>query len=301
MVGEGRLMMKLFIVEEVMARAMRWMRALALVVGLSSPIALFGAEAEGTQGLTPAGSTAATPTTVSSTAQDFELEKLRLEKEKLQLEIEKLKLQSATGAVAPAIQPAQGGVWKSAKEAKRAFLDQFLQEYSERAKEVAQQRKDEGDLLVLDFMNAEVWYRGTRYGIHEWEMLVGNQEGWKLGKDVLMRDATGKARVSYECKNVTLLRYDGRKRGILTFLAPASDGDFRMVTPEGLSFESRQEDLRNAFKNEYLEYEGQKRNKGQMTLRYKRKMSWQFADKLEVRFDVDGKMRELRYGVLDER
>jgi hypothetical protein len=59
--------------------------------------------------------------------------------------------------------------------------------------------------------------------------------------------------------------------------------------------------VRNAFKNEYFDFDRQKRDKKGMQLRYIHKLSWQFDDKVELSFGPDAKMANLRYGVLDER
>jgi hypothetical protein len=224
----------------------------------------------------------------------MELEKLRLEKEKLELEVEKLKLQATLG---PSTETKKE---KPSKADKKELLEKFQSDYSAQAQTLAQQHKDEADLMVLDLVNSEIWYKGTRYGIHEWESLAGNQ-GWKLSKRVDSRDSGGHARYLYRYLNNSLLRYEGRNRGVWTFQAPSKDGDFRFLTPEGLSFTSLQEDVRNAFKNDYFEFERQKRDKHGMLLRYVHKVNWQFDDKLEVSFGLDGKMSGLRYGVLDER
>lgn len=230
----------------------------------------------------------------SMSSQEMELEKLRLEKEKLELEVEKLKLQATLG---PSTEVKNE---KRLKADKKEDLEKFQSDYSAQAKALSQQHKEEADLFVMDFVNSELWYKGTRYGIHEWESLVGNQ-GWKLSSRVDGRDPSGHARNLYSYRNVSLLRYEGRKRGVLTFKVPIADGDFRFLTPEGVSFASLQEDVRNAFKNEYFDFDRQKRDKQGIRLRYTHKLSWQFDDKVEVSFGPDAKMNDLRYGVLDER
>lgn len=231
-------------------------------------------------------------------SQDLEIEKLRLEKEKLQLEVEKLKLEATVG-VRPAVSetPATG---TSNKKTKDADLDAIRSDYSLKAKDIALLHKDEADLLVLDALNAEVWYRGTPYGIYEWDALVEDQ-GWKPTKSLEGRDPGGRARNKVGYRNVSLLRYEGRKAGILTFDAPKGESDFKLLTPEGWSFQSAQEDVRGAFRNEFMKFDRQKRDKKGLVLRYNHKNKWGFDEKMEVAFDRDGHMTQLRYGVLDER
>lgn len=225
--------------------------------------------------------------------QEMELEKLRLEKEKLGLEVEKLKLEAAVGHSTTTKEV------KRSKTEKREDLEKFQSDYSAQAQALAQQHKDEADILVGDFVNSELWYKGTRYGMNEWESLAGNQ-GWKVSTSLDSRDPGGHARKLRSYRNVSLLRYESRERGILVFKAPANEGDFRLLTPENLSFASAQEDVRNSFKNEYFKFDKQKRNKNGIVLRYVHNSSLQFDDKIEISFDKAGKMNGIRYGVLDE-
>jgi hypothetical protein len=233
------------------------------------------------------------PTTVTLSQQEMELEKLRLEKEKLELEVEKLKLQATLGP--STVTKAE----KLSDSEKQANSEKFQTGYSTQAQTLAQQHKDEADLLVADFVNSELWYKGTRYGMNEWESLAGNQ-GWKVSTSLDSRDPGGHARKLRSYRNVSLLRYESRERGILVFKAPANEGDFRLLTPENLSFASAQEDVRNSFKNEYFKFDKQKRNKNGIVLRYVHNSSLQFDDKIEISFDKAGKMTGIRYGVLDE-
>jgi hypothetical protein len=235
----------------------------------------------------------AAPTAVSASQQEMDIEKLRLENQKLELEVEKMKLQATLGPSAytkPERQPTTD---------KRDNVEKFQAGYSDQAQSLAQQHQSETDLLVTDFVNSELWYQGTRYGIHEWEALAGNQ-GWKVSTILNGRDPGGHARNLYSYRNVSLLRYEGRKRGVLILKAPIGEGDFRILTPEGLSFASPPEDVRNTLKNEYFDFDAQKRNKKGISLRYIHKMKRQFADKIEISFDKNSKMTDIRYGVLDE-
>jgi hypothetical protein len=236
---------------------------------------------------------AAFETPSAASPQEMELEKLRLEKEKLELEVEKLKLEATVG---PSTSTKEV---KRSKADKRDDLEKFQSGYSTQAQALAQRHKDEADLLVVDFVNSELWYKGTRYGIHEWDALAANQ-GWKVSASLDGRDSSGHARNLHGYRNVSLLRYEGRKRGVLILKAPMGERDFRILTPEGLSFASVQEDVRNTLKNEYFDFDAQKRNKKGVALRYVHKLNWQFDDKIEISFDKDGKMTDIRYGVLDE-
>ena len=266
---------------EAVGKSLRWVLGWVIAFGLLKPLAVFGADV--------------TAVPSQSTSQEFELEKMRLENQKLGLEVEKLRLQATVGAASSENEKKQ----KPSKTDKKEALEVFQTEYSKQAQNLAQQHQSETDLLVADFVNSELWYQGTRYGIHEWEALAGNQ-GWKVSTILNGRDPGGHARNLYGYRNVSLLRYEGRKRGVLILKAPIGEGDFRILTPEGLSFASSPESVRNTLKNEYFDFDAQKRSKKGIALRYVHKLKWQFDDKIEISFDKDGKMTDIRYGVLDE-
>jgi hypothetical protein len=236
----------------------------------------------------------AAPVTKSADETSLEIEKLRLEKANLELEVEKLRLQAALNAATPVANQ------KLSKEEKKEALENFQLDYSKQAQVLAQQHKEEADLLLLDFVNSEIWFKGTRYGVHEWDSLCENQ-GWKLRKTLDVRAPNGQGRFIYNHQNISLSRYEGRKRGVLMLKAPSGEGDLRLMTPEGLSFVSTQEDVRNGFRNGTIVFDRQKKQGKGMLLRYVHPQKWQFADKLEISFDKDAKMSLIRYGVLDER
>ncbi len=229
-------------------------------------------------------------------SQDFELEKLRLEKQKLELEVEKMRLQTGANAQSAAPPKREKSYDKNLRKIEQ---EELRRESFKQSQALAQQHKDEADLLVVDFTNGQVWYKGVPYGAYEWEMLAENQ-GWKVQTTVVARDVGGHARKLYRYQNGSILRYEGRDRGIWTLEAPASDGDLRVLMTENLSFQSRQEDFRSQFTNGYLVFEKQRRDKNGMMLRYKQGGLWKFAEKLEVYFDKDGRMSKIRYGILDE-
>jgi hypothetical protein len=82
---------------------------------------------------------------------------------------------------------------------------------------------------------------------------------------------------------------------------PKNEGDLRFLAPEGISFDSGQGDVRNAYQSLYFKYDGQSKRDGLTVLRYKHSRGLAFADKLEFLFDNEGNMVKFRYGVLDEK
>ncbi len=271
-------------------KTFRWAMPLFLVLGAWGSVGAARAQDAQTTG---------TPTVhkTGKDASDPELEKLRLQKETLELEVEKLKLQATM-----TVQSGTEGKYspRETKEEKNEKIDQFQADYSKKAEDLAKAHRDEEALLVLDLVNGEVWHHGTRYGINEWNALVEGR-GWKVRKVLDGRDPSGHERNRYSFRNVYLLKYENRSRGVFDLKAGSSADDFNFLTPEGISLKSGQEDVRNAFQNAYFQYDKQYRSKNGVVLRYKHKVKWNFDDKMEIAFDRDGRMVEIRYGVLDER
>ena len=82
--------------------------------------------------------------------------------------------------------------------------------------------------------------------------------------------------------------------------APQKAGDFQVMTPEGISFDSTDGDARNAFQGLYFNYDGQSDKDGLNYIKYKHSRGLAFDDLLEVYFNKPGKIVRLRYGVLGE-
>lgn len=234
------------------------------------------------------------------TASDLEMEKKQLEIERLQLENEKLKLDMEKMKFQGTQTP-----WAEKKEEsqnndkKKEQMEAFQADATKKAQDAAQKNKDTADLLVVDFANGEGWYKGVRYGLNEIFTLAEDQK-WPISKKVESRKISGTARNLYAVKNLTLLRYEDMSRGIVKLDSPQKEGDLRILTPDGISFDSGVGDVRNAFQNVYFSYEGQDKRDGLRVLRYNHDNGLGFADKLEVLIDKEGKIKSIRYGVLDE-
>jgi hypothetical protein len=222
--------------------------------------------------------------------QKLELERLQLENEKLQMELDRMKAEKSRAVTAGKAAPTP-----TTKEE----LASFQKDESKKVEDLAKADKDQDDLFVFDFVNSELWYKGTRYYVHEFYDMAGDQ-GWKISNKVYEYNPSGYARRLYRYKNVTLLKYDGAKRGIFTWTAPKESGDFRFTTPEGVTSDSGTEDIRNDFQSVYFEFDGQKRKDKNEVLRYKHSRGLDFADRLEFTLDPQGRLLQIRYGALDE-
>jgi len=250
---------------------------------------------------------------VALTAADLEIEKkqleverLQLENEKLKLEMEKLKLQSteSSGNSGSTSVDNNNSSKSSAsdnsgatKEEKEAY---FLKDVSKKTQDLAEKNKDAEDLLVLDLVNAEGWYKGVRYGLHDLFSLAEDQK-WPMSKKVDGRKSSGIARNLYSIKNFTLLRYEDRDRGILEFYPPKKEEDLKILTTDGVTFDSSVGDVRNAFQSIYFTYDGQEDRDGDKVLRYVHGRGLSFSDRMEIIVNKEGKIKVIRYGVLDER
>jgi hypothetical protein len=263
----------------------RWMLVLTLT----------GAVGDTTQGFTQ-GNTLTPAVSVSTLEKEkkkLELDRLQLENEKLKFEIEKMKLQ-ATAVPNPDKKE------KSQKQGNDKEDAQIFQaDASKKAEDLAKKNKEKVDLLILDFANAEVWHHGVRYSLHEFYSL-SQDEKWPIEKRVDGRKPNGYPRYLYRVHNVLLRRYQDMDRGIIEIKPPIKEGDFNILTPEGISFNSSIGDIRTAFQSLYFSYDGQDERGSLKALKYKHSKGLSFSDKLEFLFDQDGKMAQIRYGVLDE-
>jgi hypothetical protein len=237
--------------------------------------------------------TPSAPVSTQIEQEKLEIEKLKLENEKMQLEMEKMTLQATQTAVPVQTSPTPKG---DVKEDVKVYQS----EASQKAEELAKANKDKENLLVLDLVNGEVWNKGIRYNIHELYTLAEDR-GWKMTKSLNERDVAGHARTLYKFRNTSLLKYENRDMGIFKVTAPSGTDDFDFLTPDGISFSSSTGDVRNAFQSMYFTYDREEHQGRFNVLRYNHSRGLAFSDKLEVGFDRDGKMAELRYGVLDEK
>lgn len=229
-------------------------------------------------------------TTPPDEKRKLELERLQLENDRLKLEVEKLKFE-ATKVIFGKTEPKKEDV-KKVMENQRVTM-------TRKAETLAKENKNKVNVLVLDFMNSEIWHHGVRYSIHELSDLM--EEGhWKMDRHVAERSSGGNPRYLYRLKNISLLKYDGQKKGILTLLPNKKEDDFQMITPEGTTLDSLVGEIRNAYQNGYFSYEGEKEEGKLKILKYIHKVEWNFSDRLEYAFDHEGKLANIRYGVLDE-
>lgn len=223
--------------------------------------------------------------------QQLEIERLKLENERLKLELEKMSLQATQTVVVEK---------KDTKEQEKEEMESSLRQQSEKATSLAKENKDKENLLILDFVHGEAWHRGTQYSVHGiYDM--AEDEKLKMKKYLDKRDMNGDERNYYIIQNLSLLRYRQRPRGIFSLKAPARDTDFHILTVEGVSFDSTMSDVRNAYGNGFFKYDGESNQDKLKFLKYKYSgdfFTW--PDKLEFGFDKDGKLMEIRYGVLDE-
>ena len=220
------------------------------------------------------------------------MEKLELENEKLKLQVDKLQFQ-ATQTAAPASSPVTH-VETIQKEIEVLKLDS-----SRKAAVLAQSGKDQGNLLVLDFVNAEVWTKGVRYSLWQPESMAEDNQ-WDVEKRLDKIGPDGDRRYLWRLKNLSWLCYEGRRRGIVTLLAPTGPGDFSFAMPEGLSLDSAVGDVRNSYPDAYFAIDGEKKEGTVRVLKFIHRVDFDFSDRLEFGFDKRGKMVKIRYGVLDE-
>ncbi len=223
--------------------------------------------------------------------QKLELEKMKLENEKLQLELNQIKSQAIQ---APTPVPTKK------EKADKAEIEAFQLDESKKAEALAKDNKDKEDLLILDLVNSEVWFKGTRYSLHEVNNLVTDQ-GWKMSKKIEAYSSWGRPRRLYVYQNLTLLKYDGNEKGIVTLSQPQKAGDLRFLTTNNISFDSKSSEVRDSFPNLFYKFDGQGEKDKQKVLKYNHSRGLSFDDRIEVLFDQQDKMTEIRCGVLGER
>ena len=252
--------------------------------------------------LAPLMAKAQTPTEGTNTDSfAIQQEKDKIELEKLQLEDAelKLKLMKAQAELSPVPTPTAQPSHNSDQD-KQVLEDLKLAE-SKKAEELAKTNEDKADLFILDLVNSEVWYKGVRYSAYEFNNLAADQ-GWTVAKKVDVRDPQGHARFLYNYQNISMVKYENRDRGVFFMKAPSKPGDMDFITPEGLSFASSNGDVRTNTENGYFVYDSQDEEKNQKVLKYRQGGSLlNFNEQLEFWFDRQGKMTQVRYGVLSER
>jgi hypothetical protein len=230
------------------------------------------------------------------------IELLKLENENLKL---KLQLKNQEAIPVPAsvptavttLQPTPTAT--STPKPKTEEADQ-LREESRKVSELAKAHKGDTGLLVIDPMNGEIWYKGARFRSGDFTDLA-EQENWKYTSKVVAMNGQSRARHLYQCKNISLLIYDGEEKGVLSIKAPQDPGDLDFLTSEALSFKSASTDVRDADFLDFFHYDGTDKRDGNNVLKYKHDRFLAFGDEVEFFFTHEDKMTQFRFGPLGEK
>lgn len=218
----------------------------------------------------------------------LENERMKLENERMQLEIEKMRIQNTQEKP------------ESSKKDRKENAEDFLKAMAKKSAEMAKEHAEDATRMVLDFNNGEVWYKGIRHSIHDLPELY-DHEGWEYKKRVAKRNANGVGRMLYAHRNISLLRYEGRDRGVFVWERPQEGEGLLFITPEGVEPGSAYGNYRNLFENDVYHYDKQKKKKKMRILKFKNpKGFFRFDDKLNFWFDGDDKLARIEWGVLDE-
>ncbi len=170
---------------------------------------------------------------------------------------------------------------------------------AKKSEELAKAGENKENLLVLDWINGEIWNKGARFSMTKLYDLA-QARGWPVQKTLKKRSPDGRARWHYQIRNMSLTRYQDRSRGIFEIQIPSKPDDFEIVTTEGINFQSSAGDTRADLENIYFDFEGQEDIGTERILKFKRSQDLDFDDKLEISFSASGRITSLRYGVLDE-
>jgi hypothetical protein len=228
-------------------------------------------------------------------------EKEKIELEKLQLEDAQLKLKliQAQQQLSPMPTPTPQPVVNNSDQAKKALEDLKIAE-SKKAEALAKEAKEKTDVFILDLVNNEIWYKGVRYGMFEFQNLAADQN-WKVAKTVDERDPSGHARYLYAYQNAALLKYENKDQGIFSMKMAAETGDMDFLTPEGLSFRSSTGDVRDNSPSAYFKYDSQRPEKDQKVLKYVSAENFLGFDvQVEFWFNRHDKMTQIRCGLLGQ-
>jgi hypothetical protein len=241
-----------------------------------------------------------TPVTDSTTAIQQEKDKIELEKLQLEDAQLKLKLMQAQAQLSP-VPTATAQPVKLTGDQEKLALEELKETESKKAEVLAKEAKEKTDVFILDFINAEIWYKGNRFSIYDFNNMVLDQN-WKLTKKLDERDAGGHARNLFTYQNANLLKYEHRDRGIFFMTMAAQSGDFDFLTTDGVSFRSSSSDVRTLVNNSnrYFVYDSQGWDKDQKILKYRHGEGLGFNDQVEFWFDKHGTMTKVRFGTLGE-
>jgi len=220
------------------------LQPLICLLGLALGMPLLG------WGQTPAPTVSlksSTTPTLLEEKQRLELERLQLENDKLKLEMEKQKFE---------MEKAKRQNTGLSNEDKIKIIENEKLEISKKAENLAGANKDKENILILDFVNSEIWNDGIRYSIHELQDLAEDHH-WNVIRRIDQKSSSGDPRYLSRIKNISLLKYAGQKRGILTVRPPVKNEDFQMLTPEGATLQSSIGEIRNSYNNKYFSYDGE--------------------------------------------
>jgi hypothetical protein len=246
------------------------------------------------------------PSTAIS-SQDLEVEKLKLEIERLKLENERLQLQIQTlkinGSDAPTPADKDAGTKEGAKEDKKdgKSSEKTIGERQKKSEELAKQFAGNEKMVVLDFTNGEIWYKGIRYSIYQFTHLAADVN-WQVKSAFVKYDLNGDSCYRYRHNNLYLDRYQGIPKGVFYYESPAKTADLNFITPEGIDQDSTRGAIRNRFETPYFTFDYERKEKESQVLRYKHGNGFlAFDDVLEFWINKQGKIELIKWGWLDKK
>jgi hypothetical protein len=240
-----------------------------------------------------------TPTENPITGSDsLEVEKLKLQIEELKLENQRLELQIKTIQLGtPQETPETKIISKEEKkDDKRVAADMAA-----KAEVLAKANAMDEHLVVLDFSNGEIWYKGIRNKLNDFLPFCEDQK-WKVNSQFIKYDINGDSLSRYRHQNMYLDRYAMQSRGVFVFEIPASSDDFKFVTPEGVQADSSFGDFRNNFQTQYFNFDKEDKQNNFRILRFKHSPDFlTFDDVLEFWFDKEDHLQKVKWGMLDKK
>ncbi len=236
-------------------------------------------------------------------AQELEVEKLKLEIERLKLENERLQLQIQglkMGNVENQDSQSNGKKAEDKKQEKKPEKNVIL-EMTRKSEELSKQFSDNEKMVVLDFTNGDIWFKGTRYSIYQFKHLCDDEKWGCKGKFVKM-DINGDSCYRYQYNNLYLDRYQSLPKGIFIYESKKSPADLEFITPEGINQDSPKGAVRNRFETPYFNFDNERTEKESKVLRYKHGNGFlAFDDVLEFWIDKNGKIEFVKWGWLDKK
>lgn len=228
----------------------------------------------------------------------LEVEKLKLEIEQLKLENQRLELQIKTIQLGTPQEP-PGPLAQNKEEKKEG--GRIAADMASKSEDLAKQNMADEHLVVLDFTNGEIWFKGIRNKLNDFAGFCADQK-WKVDPQFVKYDINGDSLNRFQHQNMYLDRYSAQARGVFAFEIPSKVEDFKFVTPEGVQNDSPFGDFRNHFETDYFTFDNERKDKGLRILRFKHKAGFLgFDDVLEFWFDKDDHFQKLKWGMLDKK